>query len=84
VLAEVDGQQVPIPINLTTLNELYGLQTGLGGRGGISCRTRDTGLEIRSSRDVVVSQVGEELYRKFFEGYTRKQWGRDASNWTRR
>src|SRR3954464_1649818 len=25
VLAEVDGQQVPIPINLTTVNRLYGL-----------------------------------------------------------
>jgi len=28
---------------------------------------------------VVVSQVGQELYEKFFEGYTRKQWGLDPS-----
>jgi UDP-galactopyranose mutase len=31
--------------------------------------------EIRNSEDVVVSQVGRELFSKFFEGYTTKQWG---------
>jgi UDP-galactopyranose mutase len=28
---------------------------------------------------VVVSKVGWDLYRKFFQGYTRKQWGLDPS-----
>ena len=31
--------------------------------------------EIRTSEDVVVSKVGRDLYKKFFEGYTKKQWG---------
>ncbi len=35
--------------------------------------------DIRSSVDVIVSQVGRELYEKFFRGYTRKQWGMDPS-----
>lgn len=79
VLAEVDGQQLPIPINLTTLNQLYGLQMD-SAQAAAFLAARATPMEdIRSSRDVVVSQVGEELYRKFFEGYTRKQWGRDAT-----
>jgi len=79
VLAEVDGHRVPIPINLTTLNTLYGLQMD-SAQASAFLAARATSLpEIRSSRDVVVSQVGEELYRKFFEGYTRKQWGRDAT-----
>ncbi len=30
---------------------------------------------VRNSRDVVVSQVGEELYELFFHNYTKKQWG---------
>lgn len=34
---------------------------------------------IRTSEDVVVNQVGRELYEKFFRGYTRKQWGLDPS-----
>ena len=28
----------------------------------------------------MVSQVGRELYEKFFRGYTRKQWGMDPSD----
>ena len=34
---------------------------------------------IETSEDVVVSVVGRELYEKFFQGYTRKQWGLDPS-----
>jgi len=30
---------------------------------------------IRTSEDVVVSQVGKDLYEKFFKNYTKKQWG---------
>ena len=79
VLARVDDKLVPIPINLTTLNRLYGLNLDPAGAAAFLA-ARATPLEtIATSRDVVVSQVGEELYRKFFEGYTRKQWGRDAS-----
>uniref|UniRef100_UPI003785181A UDP-galactopyranose mutase n=1 Tax=Phenylobacterium sp. TaxID=1871053 RepID=UPI003785181A len=35
--------------------------------------------KIRTSEDVVVNQVGRELYETFFRGYTRKQWGMDPS-----
>jgi UDP-galactopyranose mutase len=28
---------------------------------------------------VVINQIGQELYQKFFRGYTRKQWGLDPS-----
>src|SRR3546814_10709750 len=34
---------------------------------------------IRTSADVVISAVGRDLYEKFFQGYTRKQWGMDPS-----
>ena len=79
VLAQVDGQEVPIPINLTTLNKLYGLSLDEAGAAAFLAARATHLPTIVSSRDVVVSQVGEELYQKFFEGYTRKQWGRDAS-----
>ncbi|MGJ7492894.1 UDP-galactopyranose mutase [Variovorax sp. ZT4R33] len=79
VLAEVDGQQLPMPINLTTLNKLYGLQMDSEAAVAFLAARATPMAEIRSSRDVVVSQVGEALYRTFFEGYTRKQWGRDAT-----
>ena len=79
VLAEVDGHRVPVPINLTTLNTLYGLSMDSGEAAAFLAARACPSDRIVSSRDVVVSQVGEELYRKFFEGYTRKQWGVDAS-----
>ncbi|NMM78499.1 UDP-galactopyranose mutase [Rhodococcus sp. SRB_17] len=79
VLGAVDGQLVPIPINLTTLNRLYGLDLDEAGAAAFLAARATPLPAITSSRDVVVSQVGEELYEKFFAGYTRKQWGRDAS-----
>ena len=79
VLAAVDGKQVPIPINLTTLNSLYGLKMNSAEATQFLAARASTDLDIVSSRDVVISQIGLELYQKFFEGYTRKQWGIDAS-----
>ncbi|PVE26053.1 UDP-galactopyranose mutase [Microvirga sp. KLBC 81] len=79
VLAEVDGMQVPIPINLDTVNKLYGLNlTSEQLQDWFAERAEKIG-EIRTSEDVVVSTVGRELYEKFFRGYTRKQWGLDPS-----
>jgi UDP-galactopyranose mutase len=79
VLAEVDGMQVPIPINLDTVNKLYGLNlTSEQLQDWFAERAEKIG-EIKTSEDVVVSTVGRELYEKFFRGYTRKQWGLDPS-----
>ena len=78
VQAEVDGKLVPMPINRTTLNQLYGLNLSTEEEAAdyLQSVAVDPG-EIRNSRDTVVAQVGEDLYEKFFEGYTRKQWGMD-------
>lgn len=80
VLAEVRGQLVPIPINRTTLNRLFGLNLGTDEEAAayLASRAEPVG-EIRTSEDVVVSAVGRELYELFFQGYTRKQWGIDPS-----
>jgi UDP-galactopyranose mutase len=79
VLAEVDGVQVPIPINLTTVNRLYGLSlTSTELEGWLATRAEPI-HEIRTAEDVVLNAVGRELYEKFFRGYTRKQWGVEPS-----
>jgi UDP-galactopyranose mutase len=79
VLAHVDQQLVPIPINLTTINRLYGLALGPDEVEAFLAAKAEPVAQIRSSEDVVVSRVGRELYEKFFRGYTRKQWGIDPS-----
>lgn len=80
VLANVRDKLVPMPINRTTLNILYGLslQTDEEAEAFLESRAEPVD-EIRTSADVVVSKVGRELYETFFQGYTRKQWGMDPS-----
>jgi UDP-galactopyranose mutase len=84
VLASVDGHLVPIPINRTTINVLYGLDLKTDEEAAAFLASRaETVAEIKTSEDVVVSAVGRELYEKFFQGYTRKQWGIDPSGLNR-
>jgi UDP-galactopyranose mutase len=80
VLAEVRGQLVPIPINRTTLNQLFELDLKTDEEAGAYLASRaETVEEIKTSEDVVINAVGRELYELFFQGYTRKQWGIDPS-----
>ncbi len=79
VLANVEGQHVPIPINLDTINTLYGLNLTSMEVEKFFESVAEPKEHIRTSEDVVVSKVGRELYEKFFRGYTRKQWGLDPS-----
>ena len=80
VLAQVGDIQTPIPINRTTLNQLYdlNLETEADAAEWLAARAEPVS-PIRTSEDVVVSAVGRELYETFFRGYTRKQWGLDPS-----
>jgi UDP-galactopyranose mutase len=79
VLGSVDGQLVPIPINLDTVNRLYGLSLGPEDLESWFAARAEPVAEMRTSEDVIVSRIGRELYEKFFQGYTRKQWGLDPS-----
>jgi UDP-galactopyranose mutase len=79
VLACVDGQLLPIPINLDTVNRLYGTSLTSFQLEEFFKSVAEPVDNIRTSEDVIVSKVGRELYDKFFRNYTRKQWGLDPS-----
>ena len=80
VLAVVRDKQVPIPINRTTLNALFGLDLKTDEEAADYLASRAEPVDdIQTSEDVVVNAVGRELYELFFQGYTRKQWGLDPS-----
>ena len=80
VRAIVRSKMVPIPINRTTLNELFGLDLKTDEEAAAYLASRAEPVdEIRTSEDVVINAVGQELYELFFRGYTRKQWGLDPS-----
>ena len=79
VLASVRGQLLPIPINRTTVNRLYGLDLRTDAEVERFYAERAEPGRRKTSEDVVVGAVGRELYELFFRGYTRKQWGLDPS-----
>lgn len=79
VLAQVDGQLLPIPINRTTINRLYDMDLDEAGIEAFLDRVRMPRDPIKTSEDVVLNSVGADLCDKFFRGYTRKQWGLDLS-----
>jgi UDP-galactopyranose mutase len=80
VRAVVRDKLVPIPINRTTLNALFDLDLKTDAEAAEYLASRAEPVdEIRTSEDVVINAVGQELYELFFRGYTRKQWGLDPS-----
>jgi UDP-galactopyranose mutase len=79
VLAKVGEKLVPIPINIDTVNQLYGMDLNEDTIQSFYDSVREPREKIRTSEDVVVNAVGQDLYEKFFRGYTRKQWGLDPS-----
>jgi UDP-galactopyranose mutase len=79
VQAWVDGRLVPIPINLDTINALYGTKLDAFQLAEFYKSVAEPRAELKTSEDVILNQVGRELYEKFFRNYTRKQWGLDPS-----
>jgi UDP-galactopyranose mutase len=79
VLASVDGRLVPMPINLDTINSLYGLSLTSLELEAFYQHVAEPIANPRTAEDAVVGRVGRDLYLKFFRNYTRKQWGLDPS-----
>ena len=79
VLASVDGMLVPIPINLNTINQLYGMRINSSEMEEFLSSRAEKKAHVLTAEDVVLSKVGKELYEKFFKGYTKKQWDLDPS-----
>src|SRR5665213_180339 len=79
VLASVDGMNLPIPINLDTLNRMYATNLTSMDAEKFLATMAERKEKILTSEDIVVNKVGRHLYEKFVRGYTRKQWGMDPS-----
>jgi len=75
VLAHVNGKEVYLPINLATMERFYERKFTSKQLEKYFEQKRVKIDKIKNSRDVVVSQIGEELYDMFFKNYTKKNWG---------
>ena len=75
VLADLNGELFPIPINRITLNKLYNinLKTEEEVKDYFES-VREKRYPILNSEDIIVNQIGHDLFEKFFKHYTQKQW----------
>lgn len=76
VMVSYDGKMYSFPINLMTLAQVYGVTTPTEAAKLLKSFGP---AQNHNLRDWVTSQIGPLLYGMFFEGYTKKQWGRDPA-----
>lgn len=80
VLVDLGDKKVPMPVNRTTLNLVYGLNLDEAGAEAFLAAAKQPRDNIVTSEDVVLSSVGPHLCDLLFRGYTKKQWGLDLSD----
>jgi len=76
ILSHTDGRYWNFPINLNTFEQIIGHKAT---SEEMVKWLEEKRIPIESpinSEEVIISQVGWELYEKFFKGYTLKQWKR--------
>ena len=76
ILSYTDGRYWNFPINLNTFEQLLGRPSSPEEMTAWLAEKRVPIENPANSEEVVISQVGWELYEKFFKNYTIKQWRR--------
>ena len=77
-----DGKLYPMPINLDTINLLYGTDMDAEeAEEFVKSEAKKTGIEDpQNFEEKGLSLVGEKLYNAFLKNYTEKQWNTSAKN----
>lgn len=70
------GKIYSFPINLLTLYQMFGVKTPEEARNLLEGLKTDNKTP-KNLEEWILSEVGEEIYRTFVYGYTKKQWGRE-------
>jgi UDP-galactopyranose mutase len=75
VIARVGEKTVPIPVNITTVNELFNCSITTEEEMKIWLEDHRSPIAVPSNgEEAVLSRVGPILYEKMFKYYTKKQW----------
>jgi UDP-galactopyranose mutase len=76
VRATVAGRTYGLPVNLTTINDFFGVQLDPEEARAFIARLGEGGPDLPANfEEQGLRFIGRDLYQAFFEGYTRKQWG---------
>ncbi|MBY5163609.1 UDP-galactopyranose/dTDP-fucopyranose mutase family protein [Salsipaludibacter albus] len=80
VRTTVDGRVYSLPINLHTINQVYGTAMGPDEARAFISEEAETDIDDpQTFEEQALRFVGRRLYELFFAGYTRKQWGVEPS-----
>jgi len=81
VRAVARGRVYPLPVNLQTINQVYGTAFSPDqARARLAALAEGADREAVSFEDQGLRSVGRDIYDLFFRGYTKKQWGTDPRN----
>ena len=80
VRAIARGVNYGLPVNLTTINQFFGTSLGPEEARAFIAAKALTIERPANFEEQALSMIGAELYRTFFRGYTRKQWGMDPTD----
>jgi len=76
VRVSIKNKLYTFPINISTINEFFGLNLKTPEEMQNFLKTKRIEIENpRNAEEYLLSQIGEELYEAFFKNYTIKQWG---------
>ena len=80
VRTTVGGRVYSLPVNLMTINQLFGTALGPEDAKAFIAGQADASIgEPRNFEEQALKFMGRDLYEAFFLGYTRKQWGLDPT-----
>lgn len=78
VKANAHGRVYGLPINLHTINQLFGTAMGPEeAQAFVAAQAEDSHAEPTNLEEQALKLVGRRIYEAFILGYTLKQWGRD-------
>lgn len=75
VKAHVNKTLFDIPINLNTINKYFNIELR---EDEVQNFLKNISIKIKNPsnfQDFLLSKIGKDLYKDFFENYTKKQWG---------
>ena len=76
ILSYTDGRYWNFPVNLNTFEQLIGRKSSSDEFEAWLAQNKVPIQNPKNSEEVVISQIGRDLYEKFFKNYTLKQWQR--------
>ena len=79
-VANYKGEMYNMPFNMNTFSRMWGISTPEEAKKIINEQRKVIKGEPKNLEEQALALVGQDVYEKLVEGYTRKQWGRECKD----